>query len=125
MNPTIDRLKLIFLGVFAVMCAGLWAYQIFYVWPAKRCDADGMWWDRATRICAQPIYIPSLTGRPAGMSRKEWSEKQAARQNERDAEGYPVEDVAPSPKAAPAPAPKAAPMARSAAAEAEKVPATK
>src|SRR5215217_4434009 len=112
MNPTIDRLKLVFLGIFAVMCAGLWAYQIFYVWPAKRCDADGMWWDRSTRICAQPIYVPSITGRPAGMSRKEWSEKQAIRQNERDAEGYPTEEVAP-----PRPAPKAAPAAKAAPAE--------
>ena len=66
MNPTIDRLKLVFLGVFAVACAAVWAYQIFYVWPAKRCEAGGQWWDRDRRVCAQPIYIPDITGRPAG-----------------------------------------------------------
>lgn len=107
MNPTIDRLKLIFLGIFAVMCAGVWAYQIFYVWPAKRCDAESGWWDRSTRICAQPLAISSITGRPIGMSRKEWSEKQAARLNQREAEGYPAqEEKAPTPTPA-APAPQA------------------
>lgn len=78
MNRNIDRLKLIFLAVFAILCAGSWAYQVMYIWPQKRCEANGQWWDNGTRICAAPIYIPSLTGRPEGMSRKEWSEKQAA-----------------------------------------------
>lgn len=104
MNVTINRLKVVFLIIFAVGCVSLWAYQIFWVWPAKRCDESGAWWDWSTRVCAQPIYIPSLTGRPEGMSRKEWSMKQAAKQVEREAEGYPTEDVAPPAPAAPAPA---------------------
>jgi hypothetical protein len=88
MNRTIDRLKLIFLGVFAVGCVALWAFQIFFVMPAKKCDAQGQWWDSATRICARPIYIPDLTGRPEGMSRKEWSDKKAAEKAAEDREGF-------------------------------------
>lgn len=114
MNRTIDRLKIVFLIIFAVACAALWAYQLLYVLPAKKCDAQQMWWDASRRICAQPLYIPSITGRPEGMSRKEWSEKQAARQIEREAEGYPspnapekTEAPAPAAPAQPAPAAKA------------------
>jgi hypothetical protein len=116
MNLTITRLKLFFLVLFALGTMGIWAYQIFYVWPAQKCDDRGAWWDRKGRTCATPLYIPSLTGRPAGMSRKEWSEKQAARQIQRDREGYPTGEAAPAPvvKAA-APAAKAAPVAVTAA----------
>lgn len=94
MNPTINRLKLFFLVLFAVATAGIWAYQIFYVFPARTCDEREGWWDRKGRICATPIYVPSITGRPKGMSRKEWSEKQAARQTQRDREAYPTGDAA-------------------------------
>jgi hypothetical protein len=107
MNPTIDRLKLIFLGLFAVGCAALWAYQILYVWPAKRCEGGGQWWDSSRRVCAQPIYIPDITGRPEGVSRKAWSEKKAAEETRRDNLGYPA-----ATPAAPAPAPAPAPAAK-------------
>lgn len=114
MNPTIDRLKLIFLGVFAVACVALWAYQILYVWPAKKCEAGGQWWDRDRRVCAQPIYIPDITGRPAGVSRKAWSEQKAAEENQRDHLGYPAAPVTPAPAAkAPATPAAAAPAAPS------------
>jgi hypothetical protein len=78
MNPTIDKLKLIFLVVFAIGCAASWGYQVLWAWPQRDCEEKGAWWDRSTRTCAAPIYIPALTGRPEGVSRKEWSEKQAA-----------------------------------------------
>lgn len=78
MNPTIDRLKLIFLAIFALAAAGSWAYQVIWVWPKRECESKRLWWDAQTRICAAPIYIPSLTGRPEGMSRKDWAEKKAA-----------------------------------------------
>ncbi|MBX3480616.1 MAG: hypothetical protein KF842_09455 [Caulobacter sp.] len=87
MNKTIDRLKLVFLGLFAVGVVAIWAYQILWVWPAKRCDRQQAWWDPATRTCATPLYIPDLTGRPAGMTREEWSKKQAARKLREDAYG--------------------------------------
>ena len=102
MNPTIDRLKILFLVLFAIGAAGIWSYQIFYVWPAQKCDSRGGWWDMKARICAAPINVPDLTGRPEGMSRREWSEKQAARQLQREQEGYPT-----PPPAAPAAAPSA------------------
>jgi hypothetical protein len=66
MNRFIDRLKLFFLGVFAISCIGVWAYQLLWVAPEKRCEAHGDWWDPHTRVCATPIYLPNLTGRPAG-----------------------------------------------------------
>lgn len=106
MNPTIDRLKIFFLVVFAIGAAAIWGYQIFYVWPAQKCDERAGWWDFKGRICATPIYIPSITGRPAGMSRKEWSERQAARQGQREREGYPTGD------AAAAPAPSSTPVVK-------------
>lgn len=105
MNRTIDRLKLVFLGIFAVGCAGIWAYQIFFVLPAKRCEAQGQWWDNATRVCARPIYIPDITGRPEGMSRKEWSEKKAAEKVQQEQEGFAAQR-APAPAADEAPAAK-------------------
>jgi len=78
MNPTINRLKLIFLGVFFLAAVAAWGYQVLWVMPQKACEADGKWWDPRTRICAQPIYIPDITGRPEGVSRREWSEMKAA-----------------------------------------------
>lgn len=111
MNPTINRLKILFLILFAIGAVAIWGYQIFYVWPAQKCDDHKGWWDPKTRICAAPLYIPSMTGRPAGMSRREWSERQAAREAQREREGYPAGDAT----AAPPPPPKAAPAAPAAA----------
>jgi hypothetical protein len=78
MNPTIDKLKLLFLALFVVGAAASWGYQVLWVWPSKNCEARGAWWDPGTRTCAAPIYIPDITGRPEGVTRKEWSEKKAA-----------------------------------------------
>ncbi|MDO9472028.1 MAG: hypothetical protein Q7J28_03160 [Caulobacter sp.] len=111
MNSTIDRLKIIFIGIFLVSGVALWAFQILYVMPAKKCEAGGQWWDRGRRVCAQPIYIPDMTGRPEGVSRKEWSERKAAEEVQRDHLGYP-QATAPAAPAASAPAtPPALPQA--------------
>jgi len=64
MNAAIPRLKLIFVGVFAVACVFIWALQIFYVWPRDRCEARGNWWDPQARVCATPISLSKITGRP-------------------------------------------------------------
>jgi hypothetical protein len=64
MNPLIDRMKLFFLGVFAIACIAVWAYQLLWAGPAKRCESQGNWWDGQSRVCATPIYLPNLTGRP-------------------------------------------------------------
>jgi hypothetical protein len=78
MNRTIDRLKIIFLGIFILGAVASWGYQALWVWPARNCEANGNWWDPSARTCAHPIYIPDITGRPAGMTREEWSKKKAA-----------------------------------------------
>lgn len=102
MNPTINRLKLVFLVLFAIGTVAIWSYQFFYVFPAQKCDDRGGWWDRKGRVCATPIFIPSITGRPKGMSRKAWSEKQAAREIQREQEAYPTNDTAAPPVKTPA-----------------------
>jgi len=96
MNPTINRLKLIFLGLFALGCAGVWAYQILWVWPAQRCEDSGAWWDREHRVCATPIAITDITGRPKGVSRAEWSIRQATLMTQREREGGPPLAVQPA-----------------------------
>lgn len=70
MNATIDRIKLIFLGLFVVACGAVFAYHYFYVWPKQRCEAHGDWWDDRDRVCAVPMPIWTFThrlpGEPAG-----------------------------------------------------------
>jgi hypothetical protein len=63
MNRTIDRLKLIFLVIFAVCCVVIWSYQILYVWPRNKCEKQGDWWDWHDRVCAVPMPIWRFTGR--------------------------------------------------------------
>lgn len=64
MNKTIDRLKWLFLSAFVLSCAAVVAYQLFYVRPRDACEANQNWWDPQTRICAVPIKLSALTGRP-------------------------------------------------------------
>ncbi|WP_158914386.1 hypothetical protein [Caulobacter sp. S45] len=66
MNRLLGRVQLLFLGVFAVSVAGIWAYQSLYVAPAKACESSGNWWDPASRTCGHVIYLPDVTHRVAG-----------------------------------------------------------
>ncbi len=61
---TMKRLSILFLATFAVLLAGLFAYERLVVAPGDRCEAGGKWWDPATSVCAQPISIAEITGRP-------------------------------------------------------------
>jgi hypothetical protein len=61
--PTYNRLKLTFFAIFLLAAGGMLIYQIGWVWPGKRCEAAGKWWDPDSRICAQPILISDITGR--------------------------------------------------------------
>jgi hypothetical protein len=63
MNRTIDRLKLIFLAVFAISSVGAFVYHIGWVWPGQKCEAAGDWWDWRSRTCARPVLISDITGR--------------------------------------------------------------
>ena len=61
---TMKRLSVLFLSLFAVLMAGMFAYENLVVAPGERCEDGGKWWDPDTRICAQPISIAEITGRP-------------------------------------------------------------
>jgi hypothetical protein len=61
---TMKRLSILFLSIFAVLMAGMFAYENLVVAPGDRCEAGGKWWDSEGRQCAQPISIAELTGRP-------------------------------------------------------------
>ena len=63
MPTSIDRLKVIFLVIFAVACAITWTYHFVYVWPRNQCEEKGDWWDSRDRVCAVPMPIWSFTGR--------------------------------------------------------------
>ena len=63
MNRTIDRLKLIFLGIFAVANVGILVWQVGWAWPEQKCTEAKKWWDGSQRVCAQPILISDITGR--------------------------------------------------------------
>lgn len=70
---TMRRLSTLFLGVFGVLVAGAFAYQAYWTEPGDRCEASGRWWSTEGRICAQPISIAEITGRPNGISRADAS----------------------------------------------------
>ena len=63
MNKTIDRLKLIFLGVFAVCNLGILVWTVGWAWPEERCLGRHRWWDGTSRVCAQPVLTSDITGR--------------------------------------------------------------
>jgi hypothetical protein len=63
MNPTIERLKLIFLGIFALANVGMLIWQVGWAWPEQKCSEARKWWDGSQRVCAQPILISDITGR--------------------------------------------------------------
>ena len=63
MNPVIDRLKLIFIGVFLVINIGLLVWEFGWEIPRQNCEKAHKWWDPAERVCAQPILVSDITGR--------------------------------------------------------------
>ena len=60
----ISRVQVAYLGLFVLVCAGVFAYESLYLWPMQRCEADGGWWSMKYRFCATPIPIWRITGRP-------------------------------------------------------------
>jgi hypothetical protein len=114
MNASINRLKVIFIGIFFVSVVAIWGYELIWVWPGKDCAKAGGWWDNGKRICALPLYIPNLTGRPVSMSREAWSKLQAERlahgEISDDPYGPPPKKKVPAPTAKPAATPAPAPV---------------
>lgn len=67
------RLGLIYLALFVIATVGTLGFQRYWMGPEEKCAAEGKWFDRKSRICAQPISIAEITGRPNGTSREEAS----------------------------------------------------
>ncbi|WP_293903491.1 hypothetical protein [Phenylobacterium sp.] len=63
MNPNIERLKLIFIALFAVAVVGVLVWQIGWIVPQKKCEGAHKWWDPSSRVCAQPVLISDITGK--------------------------------------------------------------
>jgi hypothetical protein len=63
MNPNIERLKLIFIAVFALGAVGVGVWQVGWAMPAKKCAEARKWWDSSQRVCATPILVSDITGR--------------------------------------------------------------
>ena len=66
---TMKRLSVLFLATFAVLVGAAFAWQALVVAPEQRCEEAGGWWDREGEVCARPISIAEITGRPVGQSR--------------------------------------------------------
>lgn len=80
MINVINRLKLVFLAVFAVATVAVFTYHIVWVWPRDACEAKGDWWDWRGRACAHPVVISDITGRPIKEKRDAEKAEAAARQ---------------------------------------------
>lgn len=63
MNPNIERLKLIFVAVFALLAVGALVWQFGWIMPQKKCEGAHNWWDGSERVCARPVLISDITGR--------------------------------------------------------------
>jgi len=73
---TMRRLTILFGGMFIMLVLGAVAFQRFYVAPADACEQSGRWWYAEGRECVQPLYLPNITGRPAGVTRAQASDDQ-------------------------------------------------
>jgi hypothetical protein len=64
MNPNIERLKLIFIALFAIAVVGVVVWQVGWAIPAAKCEKEmKKWWDPVERVCAQPVLTSDITGR--------------------------------------------------------------
>jgi hypothetical protein len=73
---TTRRIGILFFGLFAILVTGMLVVQRFWIDPEKQCIKTGRWWYEAGRECVQPIYLPDITQRPAGVTRAEASAQQ-------------------------------------------------
>ena len=97
MNRTIDRLKLIFLGLFIVLSAGTLVYHVGWVWPGQKCEEAGDWWDWRSRTCARPVLISDITGRPI----TDKASREAAKADAAEREGKAPDKAPATPSAKP------------------------
>jgi hypothetical protein len=60
---TYNRLKWIFVGIFAVANVGILVWTLGWARPQEKCVGEHRWWDGSTRVCATPILTSDITGR--------------------------------------------------------------
>ena len=63
MNTNVERLMLIFLGVFVLSIGGVATYWFGWEVPKRQCESAHKWWDGGQRVCATPVLISDITGR--------------------------------------------------------------
>jgi len=63
MYAPFERLKVIFLALFAVLTVAMMIWQVGWIWPRQNCEKARKWWDDSERVCAQPILVSDITGR--------------------------------------------------------------
>ena len=60
----LTRVQLGYVGLFLVACGWVYGYEATNVWPVRKCEAHGGWWSGKYHMCAQPLPIWRITGRP-------------------------------------------------------------
>ena len=80
MNPNIERLKLIFIGLFVVAAISVGVWQVWWVMPAQKCEKEQKkWWDPVERVCATPVLTSDYTGRLITETRPAFADPSPAR----------------------------------------------
>jgi len=69
MYRLIGRVQIAYLGLFVLVCAGVFAYESMFIWPMQSCESNGGWWSAKYRECATPIPVWRITGRRPGQPR--------------------------------------------------------
>jgi len=62
MTTPISNLRTILLTLFAVTSVSMIAYEWWFIWPAKKCDEQRLWWDARDHQCLTPMPIWKITG---------------------------------------------------------------
>ncbi len=72
---TFPRLALLFSVLFALSVGGVFLFDRFWIGPEQACEESGRWWYPEERQCLTPLYLPDITGRPAGVTREQASDE--------------------------------------------------
>lgn len=64
MIKNLGWIRLVFLGLFAVLTIASWTYSYTVVRPRQRCEAAGRWWSEQDHECGIPVSVSRFTGRP-------------------------------------------------------------
>jgi hypothetical protein len=62
MQRWIANTKYVLMGFFLVASLCATAYQWWYIWPVRKCDQAGAWWDPRDHQCLTPMPIWRITG---------------------------------------------------------------